>query len=82
MSTVDQAREGRAVGVPVLLRQYLKLGGRVLGFNVDSDFGHCIDCLTVVDLCRTPDEVLVKYMDKSGLAAFRRHHSTGLLRKA
>lgn len=60
--------------VPVLLRQYLKLGGRVIGFNVDAEFGDCIDCLTVVDLRRTPDAVLSKYMADDTLRGFRRRH--------
>lgn len=62
--------------VPVLLRQYLKLGGRVIGFNVDAEFGDCIDCLTVVDLRRTPDAVLSKYMADDTLRGFRRRHGT------
>ncbi|MEN9527794.1 MAG: hypothetical protein RLY56_1745 [Pseudomonadota bacterium] len=57
--------------VPVLLRQYLKLGGEVVGFNIDPDFGHCLDCLTVVDLRRTPDSVLSKYMSTATLRRFR-----------
>ena len=57
--------------VPVLLRQYLKLGGEVVGFNVDPDFGHCLDCLTIVDLKRTPDSVLSKYMEEQTLRQFR-----------
>ena len=61
----------RRRGAPVLLRQYLKLGGRVVGFNIDPDFGHSIDCLTVVDLTRTPDDVLGKYMSPEALARFR-----------
>lgn len=65
--------EGRARTVPVLLRQYLKLGGRVVGFNVDPAFGNCLDCLTIVDLRRTPDEVLGKYMTPESLARFRAH---------
>lgn len=55
-------------GVPVLLRQYLRLGGRVLGFNVDADFGHCLDCLTLVDLRKTPVSVLQKYMDPARIS--------------
>ena len=66
--------DGAAREVPVLLRQYLKLGGRVIGFNVDSQFGDCIDCLTVVDLRRTPDAVLGKYMSDETLRCFRRRH--------
>ena len=61
----------RRRGAPVLLRQYLKLGGRVVGFNIDPDFGHSLDCLTVVDLTRTPDEVLGKYMSAEALTRFR-----------
>jgi len=61
----------RRRGAPVLLRQYLKLGGRVVSFNIDPDFGHSLDCLTVVDLTRTPDDVLGKYMSPEALARFR-----------
>ncbi|NCW84740.1 MAG: lysophospholipid acyltransferase family protein [Oxalobacteraceae bacterium] len=57
--------------VPVLLRQYLKLGGDIIGFNVDPDFGNCLDCLTIVDLRRTPDSVLSKYMADDTLRRFR-----------
>lgn len=68
---------GRQTGsVPVLLRQYLKLGGRVLGFNVDPAFGDCVDCLTLVDLCKTPDEALGRYISEDGLRSFRNHHSS------
>jgi hypothetical protein len=64
-------------GAPVLLRQYLKLGGRVLGFNIDPAFGHSLDCLTVVDLTRTPDAVLSRYMREETLARFRAAHRRG-----
>jgi putative hemolysin len=49
-------------GVPVLLRQYLKLGGRMLSFNVDPRFNHSIDCLLLVDLRQTDRRVLRKYL--------------------
>jgi len=62
------------VGVPVLLRQYLKLNGRILGFNVDPDFNHSIDCLLWVDLRRTDPQLLRKYMGSDGLARFLAHH--------
>ncbi|MFN7919716.1 MAG: GNAT family N-acyltransferase [Bryobacteraceae bacterium] len=39
-------------GIPVLLRQYLKLGGRVLACSTDKSFGGCLDALMVVDLRR------------------------------
>lgn len=37
-------------GVPVLLRQYEKLGGAVLALNVDENFSEVLDCLLLVDL--------------------------------
>ena len=42
----------------MLLRQYLKLGGRVLGFNIDPDFNDTLDCLLLVDLRRTGPRLL------------------------
>jgi putative hemolysin len=56
---------------PVLLRQYLKLGGRVLGFNIDPEFGNSLDCLVLVDLRRTDPHVLEKYMSEAAFGSFR-----------
>lgn len=61
-------------GVPVLLRQYLKLGGRLLGFNVDGDFNDAIDCLLVIDLRHTDARMLRKYMSDDALMQFARAH--------
>src|SRR5262249_28489626 len=37
-------------GIPILLRQYLKLGGRLLGFSSDDQFSDALDGLIMVDL--------------------------------
>lgn len=66
-----RAFDGEAAGMPVLVRQYLKLGARVLAFNVDAAFGNAIDVLMAVDLRRTEDAALARYMGQDGLAAFR-----------
>lgn len=58
-------------GVPVLLRQYLKLNATLLEFNVDPAFGNCLDALVLIDLERTPDRILGRYMGKVALQAFR-----------
>jgi putative hemolysin len=55
-------------GVPVLLRQYLKLGGRILSFNVDPGFSNAIDCLLMVDLRQTDPRVLRKYLPEEAAA--------------
>lgn len=67
--------EPDAKGLPVLLQQYLKLGARVLSFNVDPDFGGCLDALITVDLRRTDRKLLQRYMGKAGLAHFVAVHS-------
>jgi putative hemolysin len=62
-------------GVPVLLRQYLQLGGRVVGFNLDPDFADALDGLILVDLREVEEAVLTRYMGERGAAAFRAHHA-------
>jgi putative hemolysin len=62
-------------GVPVLIRQYLKLGGVVLKFNLDRDFGDAIDGLMLVDLTKTPQSVLVRYMGKKEAQEFLDVHA-------
>jgi hypothetical protein len=54
--------EPGAEGVPVLLRQYLKLGGKLLGFNVDPEFSNALDGLIVVDLTKTEPKLLERYL--------------------
>lgn len=56
--------------IPVLLRQYLKLGGQLLAFNVDPKFGNCVDGLIVVDLAATDEKLLERYMGAAGAREF------------
>jgi hypothetical protein len=59
----------------VLLRQYLQLGGRLLGFSLDRDFADTLDGLIMVDLREVEEAVLARYMGKRGAAAFRAYHA-------
>ena len=61
-------------GVPVLLRQYLKLGGKLLAFNVDPKFSRSLDGLIVVDLAATNRAILNRYMGASDAETFLRYH--------
>ena len=63
--------------VPILIRQYLSLGARSLAFNVDPDFGHCLDCLCLFDVLHTERKALVKYMGREAADAFRQYHAAG-----
>ena len=49
-------------GIPVLLRQYLKLNATLLGFNVDPDFGDALDALMMVDVRRIPAPLRLRYL--------------------
>ena len=62
-------------GLPILLKQYAKLGGRLVGFNVDRKFSDVVDGLVIVDLRKTDAAVLERYMGKEGYAGFRRFHA-------
>ncbi len=66
--------ETDAKGVPVLLRQYLKLGGKLVSFNVDAKFAHALDGLIVVDLIKTDERMLERYLGKVAARAFRQSH--------
>jgi putative hemolysin len=61
-------------GVPVLLRHYLNLGGRLLAFNRDRNFGDVLDGLILVDLLDTAPRTLERYMSKEGAQGFLAFH--------
>ncbi|HWC20648.1 MAG TPA: GNAT family N-acyltransferase [Terriglobales bacterium] len=63
-------------GLPVLLRQYLKVGGQVLAFNVDGNFSDVLDGLIVVDLRNTDMKSLQRYLGYEGAATFLGKHRT------
>jgi len=49
-------------GLPVLLRQYLKLNATLLEFNIDQDFGNALDALVLVDVADIPINMLKRYL--------------------
>jgi putative hemolysin len=61
-------------GMPVLLRQYLKLNARALAFSVDPAFGHVVDALMTVDLPSVDRRVLRRYLGHDGAAQYLAHH--------
>ena len=61
-------------GLPVLLRQYIRLGGKLLAFNVDQAFSDVLDGLILVDLAETDPTLLSKYMGAEECARFRAFH--------
>ena len=67
--------ESNRRSVPVLLRQYLKLNAKLLGFNIDPDFGDVLDGLVLVDLTTVEPPILNRYLGRDGAAAFLAHHA-------
>ncbi len=44
--------------LPVLLKRYLEINGKIIGFNIDPKFNYCLDGLLILDLYNTPQEVV------------------------
>jgi hypothetical protein len=61
-------------GMPVLLKHYLKLGGKILAFNIDLLFSNVVDGLILVDLIKTDIRILERFLGKNEAAAFRQYH--------
>jgi hypothetical protein len=80
LSDVVADLELSRTGIPVLLRQYLRLGGKLLGFHVDPEFSDALDGLIVVDLLKTEPKLLERYLGKAEASTFlafqRRRHAT------
>jgi putative hemolysin len=70
VSSLVSEIEEDSKGMPVLLRHYLKLNARLLGFNVDPAFGHCVDGLILVDLRTTEPRILKRFMGEEGHAFY------------
>ena len=56
--------------MPVLLRQYLKLGGRILAFNVDTRFSRVLDALMAIDIEKIDSALLARFMTPEGAASY------------
>lgn len=70
---VREVEAGR--GLPVLLRQYLKLNARLLGFSVDPGFGNVLDGLMLVDLLEVRPALLQRYFGRDGVARLHAYHA-------
>lgn len=50
--------EGGNRGIPVLIKKYLQLNGKVLSFNVDHDFNDALDVFILLDCTNVPESSL------------------------
>jgi len=64
VSALVRSIEPDGKDVPVLVRQYLRLNAKLLGFSVDPSFGNVLDGLIVVDLADVDPAILSRYMGR------------------
>jgi len=61
--------------IPVLLKKYISLNGKIIGFNVDPKFNDCLDGLMVVDIVDIPIKTIKSFSkeinDESILERFK-----------
>ncbi|MDN3609005.1 lysophospholipid acyltransferase family protein [Vibrio ostreicida] len=69
------ARIDDGKGVPVLLRQYLALNGKLVSFNVDPSFKNALDGLIMLDLRQVPLKTLTRYMGSHDAEKYLNHHN-------
>jgi putative hemolysin len=72
ISDIERDRKG----VPILVKQYFKLGARVLGLNVDRSFADVLDVLVLVDLTATDRRLLERYLGRAGATVFQTHQAS------
>jgi putative hemolysin len=61
-------------GLPVLLRQYLKLDATLLCFNLDPSFADVVDGLAFLDLTCTSAPMIKRVMGSEGYRQFCNYH--------
>lgn len=65
LGTLVSRLESDNKSIPVLLKQYLRLGGKMVSFNVDNNFGGTLDCMVIVDLQSASSRIVSRYMETS-----------------
>lgn len=71
-AVISRMDDGKSI--PILLRQYLRMNGKIAGFSIDPDFNDSLDGLIVVDVRNMPLKALKKYMGKQTATAYLKYH--------
>ncbi|MBO7223815.1 MAG: hypothetical protein J6V70_06750, partial [Kiritimatiellae bacterium] len=75
VSTLIQDIEDDRKSIPVLIKQYLKLGGKILAFNLDEEFSDVVDGLILIDLRKTDKRTRRRYMGDEADDIFCKYHN-------
>lgn len=66
--------ENSQYGMPVLLRQYLKLNAKILAFNVDPNFSSTLDALMTVQFTDIAPKLLRFFFGENEAKKYLEHH--------
>jgi hypothetical protein len=44
--------------LPILLKKYMEINGKIIGFNIDPKFNNCLDGLLILDLYEMPPDFI------------------------
>jgi len=74
LSSSIQDLEADHKGLPILIQQYLKVGGELLGFNLDPRFSNALDVLVMADLRTASQPMLERCLGQAAADALRARH--------
>ena len=57
LDTIISDIEQNHAKVPVLIRQYIQMNAKILGFNIDPKFNDCLDGFLLLDILLMPKEM-------------------------
>jgi putative hemolysin len=63
------------LSIPVLLKKYLQVNGKIIGFNSDPDFNNCLDGLMIVHVSDIPFEMLENLSKEINFSKIRKRVS-------
>lgn len=66
LGTIDSGKT-----IPILIRHYLALNGRFITFTINESFNQSLDGLILVDLRKSPDKYLIRYLGVKGTQEFK-----------
>jgi putative hemolysin len=58
--------ENHQRGVPILIKKYIQINGKVLSFNIDKDFNDVLDALMLLDVEKVPETTLAMLGKENG----------------
>lgn len=70
VSKIVQDIECDQRGIPILVRQYLKMGSKILAFNVDPAFNNSLDALAASDITKCDPKAIKRYMGAAEYEAY------------